>query len=137
MKFHQEVAFSAYLLKDLTKVLNFQIIIFDEVQTNIGDSYNGKTGIFVCKIPGVYVFHWATTNKDRTYMDTHLVVNGGEKCRAFSDAGDHSDYTVATNTVISELKFGDQVWIRCGDWHNGHIAGAKRTSFSGWLLYSR
>lgn len=136
-KLRHESAFSAYLTPDLTGVPNHRIIVFDEVQTNIGDAYNGKTGIFICKIPGVYVFYWVVTNKNRTWMDSELVINGKEKSQAFSDAGDHDDYAVATNVVTAELKFGDQVWIRSGTWHNGNIAGERRTSFSGWLLYGR
>lgn len=70
-------------------------------------------------------------------MDSELVINGEEKSQAFSDAGDHDDYSVASSSVIAELKFGDQVWIRSGTWHNGYIAGEKRSMWSGWLLYSR
>lgn len=131
----QEVAFSAYLVPDMTAVTSHRVIVFDLVQNNIGDAYNGKTGIFVCKIPGVYVFYWVVTNKDHTWMDSELVINGEEKSQAFSDAGNHADYAVATNVVTAELKFGDQVWIRSGTFHNGNIAGERRTSFSGWLLY--
>ncbi|XP_053383564.1 complement C1q-like protein 4 [Mercenaria mercenaria] len=132
-----EVAFSAYLTGDMTSVQSYRIIIFNEVQINIGEAYNGKTGIFVCRTPGVYVFFWVTTNKDRTYMNTDLVVNGDECSQAFSDSGGQNDYSVASNVVITELKFGDQVWIRSGAWHNGNLAGERRTSFSGWMLYRR
>ncbi|XP_053384851.1 complement C1q-like protein 4 [Mercenaria mercenaria] len=132
-----QVAFSAYLTGDMTSVPNHRIIIFNEVQTNVGDAYNGKTGIFVCRIPGVYVFYWVTTNKDHTYMDSELVVNGEERSQAFSDSGNHNDYSVASNVVTTELKFGDQVWIRSGTWHNGKIGGERRTSFSGFMLYMR
>ncbi|XP_045176575.2 complement C1q-like protein 4 [Mercenaria mercenaria] len=133
----KQVAFSAYLTGDMTSVPSHRIIIFNEVQTNVGDAYNGKTGIFVCRIPGVYVFYWVTTNKNRNYMDSELVVNGNERSHAFSDSGDHDDYSVASNVVTTELRFGDQVWIRSGTWHNGNLAGERRTSFSGWILYMR
>ncbi|XP_045177014.2 complement C1q-like protein 4 [Mercenaria mercenaria] len=132
-----QVAFSASLTGDMTSVPNHRIIIFNEVQTNVGGAYNGKTGIFVCKIPGVYVFYWVTTNKDRTWMDSELVINGEKRGQTFSDAGNHDDYSVASNIVVAELRFGDQVWIRSGTWHNGNLAGSHRTSFSGWILYMR
>jgi hypothetical protein len=120
----------------MASVTNYRIIIFDEVQTNIGNAYNGKSGIFACRSPGVYVFYWVVTNKDRTYMDSELVVNGEERSQAFSDAADHTDYAVASNVVVTELKSGDQVWIRSGTWHSGKLGGQRRTSFSGWKLYN-
>jgi glucuronosyltransferase len=119
----------------VTGAPNYVPIVFDHVLTNIGGAYNGKSGIFACHQPGVYVFYWVTTNKDTTYMDSELVVNGEEQCQAFSDSGNHNDYTVASNTVVVDLKQGDQVWIRIGTWHDGQLGGEKRTSFSGWLLY--
>ena len=66
------VAFSAYLTNDMSSVPNYRTIIFDEVQTNVGNAYNGKTGIFNCQTPGVYAFYWVVTNKDHTYMDSSL-----------------------------------------------------------------
>jgi hypothetical protein len=120
----------------MASVTNYRIIIFDEVQTNIGNAYNGKSGIFSCRSPGVYVFYWVVTNKDATWMDSQLVVNGEERSQAFSDAGNHNDYAVASNVVVTELKSGDLVWIRCGTWHNGKLGGQRRTSFSGWKLYN-
>lgn len=131
-----EVAFSAYLTHDVTGFGNYLAITFDHVITNIGGAYNGKSGIFACYQPGVYVFYWVITNKDRTWMDSELVVNGIEQCQAFSDSGNHDDYAVASNVVVVDLKKGDQVWIRSGTWHNAQFGGERRSSFSGWLLYS-
>lgn len=129
-----KVAFTATISQDLSSFPNQTPIKFDVIITNIGDSYLPSSGVFVCKIPGVYVFYWVTTNKNRTWMNTELVLNGVRKGTAMSDSGDINDYSVASNTVVLDLKFGDQVWVMSGTWHNGRMAGEWRSSFSGWLM---
>ena len=126
--------FSATMSRDIANVQNHATIVFDNIITNIGAAYSPSNGVFTCKMAGIYVFVWTTTNKNRTWMNTELVLNGQWKGIAFSDSGDHDDYSVASNTVVLDLDVGDQVWIRAGTWHNGHLGGESRTSFSGFML---
>jgi len=126
--------FSATMSRDIANVQNHATIVFDNIITNIGAAYSPSNGVFTCKMAGIYVFVWTTTNKNRTWMNTELVLNGQRKGIAFSDSGDHDDHSVASNTVVLDLDVGDQVWIRAGTWHNGHLGGESCTSFSGFML---
>jgi len=130
----QRHVFSATMSRDIANVQNHATVVFDNVITNIGTAYSPSNGIFTCKLAGIYVFVWTTTKKDRTWMNTELVLNGQWKGLAMSDSGEITDYSVASNTVVLDIEVGDQVWIRAGTWHNGHLGGDSRTSFSGFML---
>ncbi|WAR03637.1 C1QL4-like protein [Mya arenaria] len=127
-------AFTATMSADKSGIPNHTTIVFDVVITNKGGAYSPSNGIFTSKTAGVYVFSWVTTNKNRTWMNTELMLNGEKKGTAMSDSGDINDYSVAANTVSLELQVGDQVWVRAGTWHNGKLAGEWRTTFTGWQL---
>jgi len=127
-------AFSATMSRDIENSENNTTIVFDNVITNIGTAYSPYNGIFTCKTAGIYVFVWTTTNKDRTGMNTELVLNGQWKGITLSDSGNHDDYSVASNTVVLDLEVGDQVWIRAGTWHTGHLGRESRSTFNGFML---
>ncbi|WAR01433.1 hypothetical protein MAR_007991 [Mya arenaria] len=95
------VAFYVQLSTDMTHVGNHQTIVFDVVTTNIGNGYNRIDGIFTAPIGGTYVFTWTTTNKNRSYMTTELLKKGFIVLgKTTSDAMDHDDYAIATNSML-------------------------------------
>ena len=55
---------------------NGQSVILDEIVTNEGGNYNNKTGVFTCKIPGVYVFFLNIMTHNDKYVEGELVRNG-------------------------------------------------------------
>lgn len=132
------VAFYAQLTKDVPEVGHQQTIIFDEVTTNVGNGYNGYSGVFAVPVAGTYVFSWTTQNIDRTHMKSELVVNSEVRGRAWSDAFDHSDIASGSNTVVLVLENGDAVWIRTDKYHDNYVMtlqGFLGSSFSGWRLF--
>ena len=130
------VAFSAQLSNDVTSMGNNQPIVFDKVVSNIGNGYNEADGIFTASVAGTYVFTWTAFNKVHTHMQTELVVNNAVYGRTWSDANDHSDVAIASNTVVVTLDSGDVVWIRSNTVHSGTISGNLMTTFSGWIIFS-
>lgn len=120
----------------MTGVGDFQAIVFDTVTTNVAKGYNQATGIFTAPYSGTYVFSWTAYNVDHTHMQTELVVNSEVKGRTWSDAADHADVAIASNTVVVTLTTGDAVWIRSNTVHRDTINGALMTTFSGWLLFT-
>ena len=51
----EQAAFYAYLSHDVANIGSNQILVFDKVITNIGNLYNGITGVFTCDFSGTYV----------------------------------------------------------------------------------
>ena len=129
------VAFYALLSMNLDRVGDHHIVKFDNVVSNVGGAYDSTSGIFEAPQKGTYVFHWAITNEEHSYMNTELFSNGVIYGKAMSDAMNHDDRAVAANLAILTLQKGDQVWIRAGTWHSGKIQGDNYCSFSGYKLF--
>lgn len=68
-------------------------------------------------------------------MQTELVVNNVVIGRTWSDAYDHDDVAVASNTVVNTLNTGDVVWIKSNTVHSGTINGDLMSTFSGWMIF--
>ncbi|XP_052067275.1 uncharacterized protein LOC127706660 [Mytilus californianus] len=69
------VAFSAYMSTSEHNPSSHHQLVFDVVQTNIGNAYSKFTGAFVTPVAGVYVFTWTifTGDDGHTYFD--ILVN--------------------------------------------------------------
>ncbi|KAL4228791.1 Caprin member 2 [Mactra antiquata] len=130
------VAFTVILTKRLTNLGLNQNVIFNEVETNIGNAYNSHHGVFLAPLAGTYVFHvtiFATSNEE-TWCK--IVVNGNNKVDvyAYSNVG-HSD--TGSQSLVVHLNQGDDVAIqngRAGD--NVYGDYNTWTTFSGFLLRS-
>ncbi|XP_069104569.1 uncharacterized protein PF3D7_1120000-like [Argopecten irradians] len=129
------VAFYAILSHGYDPMTDLMEIHFDNVITNVGNSYSGQTGTFRCQRPGVYVFTWILHVTGR-WAFTELVKNGVMVGTAF--AGDSQYSITGGNTVVVELSVGDDVWIRVVEHMPGTIIYNSPhrhvTSFSGFLL---
>ncbi|XP_052083635.1 C1q-related factor-like [Mytilus californianus] len=129
------VAFYTQLTKTLHLATN-QMVVFDHIQLNHGNSYSSLDGEFVCTLQGTYAVSWTITCSDNTAIETELVVNGNVKGHIFTDAGNHADYETNSGTAVLDLKVGDRVWIRVGHVYNGQIVGngLGSSTFSGFLV---
>ncbi|XP_048746318.2 uncharacterized protein LOC125658910 [Ostrea edulis] len=120
-------AFYAQLTSSLTQ----NNVIFNNVTTNEGSSYNGRTGIFTCKYSGPYVFSWTVGTHDGRQANTDLIVNSNVKGTIHSDSlGSSTNTDSATGLIVTKLQVGDEVRVRVS---NGTIEGQYST-FSGWRL---
>ncbi|CAC5420686.1 unnamed protein product [Mytilus coruscus] len=90
----------------LTKTLHLatnQMVVFDHIQLNHGNSYSSLDGEFVCTLQGTYAVSWTITCSDNTAIETELVVNGNVKGHIFTDAGNHADYETNSGTAVLDL----------------------------------
>lgn len=131
-----KAAFHVQLVHDLICVGNYQKIVFDLVMTNVGNGYNKVDGLFTAPTSGTYILSWTSASADNLHMQTELLVNNQVVGLAWSDAGNHSDFVLASNTVIVELNSGDVVWVRSNKVHHNTLHGQHMSTFSGWFLYS-
>ena len=123
------VAFSALLASHYTTVNNGKLVL-SHVLVNNGGAYDGRTGIFTCKVPGTYLFSWALHKSSGTSAShCQLMLN---KDVAFTQyvyrAKD--DYT---GSLMVNLQRGDTVWLRTPQ-AGANMYANKHTSWSGLLL---
>ena len=105
----EKVAFSVHIqVSDTISMTKGNIVIFNEIVTNLGDGYNKDSGSFTAPVSGVYSFslYFMTSNTAWSYLG--IYVNGESQCNV---AG-HSAYGVSGCSVIKEIKTGDVVNVR-------------------------
>lgn len=113
------------------------ILSYLTVITQIGNSYNPKTGIFDVPFDGAYVFTltMAVNGRHRQYLE--IAVDSVRINDIFADASSVNDYTFTTKQWILKLKRGSKVWIRTTNYNNvqRQIYGYSHTLFGGFLLF--
>ena len=126
--------FSAYgmLANPSTTYIRFPYVIVNE-----GGDYNASSGVFTCRILGMY---WLATTLTKIlqpnigYIYCVVRINGSDMLQLYTDLV--TDETAAYSMSASagfHLRLGDQVQV--GDCANAnYIYSDKRTHFSGFLV---
>ena len=137
------VAFSAYLthLDQGPAIGKLREIVYDKIETNIGNGYDKFSGTFSAPSDGVYAFTWTVftfgSSSNAGEIETELIINGQIHGTIHADTEVTNDDDSATGFVIKMLVKDDIVFIRSTDRFvpqgvltNGHM----RWTFSGWLI---
>ena len=128
-----EVAFFATLNRTQAHIGRLQSVVFNQVETNIGNGYDQYTGVFSAPTSGVYVF--STTISTLVANSSHYgVFQNGKKKTVMWVNGFQNNYDSSSHTVILKLQKGDDVTIK----HTGSdksVNGDLHSMFSGFLLY--
>ncbi|XP_030633886.1 otolin 1b [Chanos chanos] len=108
---------------------------FDKVFYNGENHYDLAASKFNCTYPGVYVFSYQITVRNRP-LRAALVVNGVRRLRS-RDTLYGQDIDQASNLVLLRLAAGDQVWVETlRDWNGVYSSSEDDSTFSGFLLYA-
>ena len=109
------------------------IIVFNEVLSNIGGHYNTDTSSFICPWDGVYVFSVTVQGYLSDLTDTDLMQNNNFLARIFNDDISGA-YNRGSMTTVIDCERGDVIWNLA--WTTGSInCNTNRfTTFSGFLL---
>ncbi|XP_053377484.1 complement C1q tumor necrosis factor-related protein 4-like isoform X2 [Mercenaria mercenaria] len=127
------IAFSVTLKNNIATLGKEQAIVYDEINLNIGNSFDARHGIFTAPVDGPYEFTFATLVPGGKHTGMEIVKNGESVAK--TESGDSSYYTMGTNVVALDLKAGDEVWVRHIDQSDSNIInGQSHTSFSGYLI---
>lgn len=130
------VAFTAILSSPKTDLGLDQNIVFDYVETNIGNAYNPHHGVFAAPIAGTYVFHVSLHVIATVESWGNIVVNGVHKVGAYAHGGAHQSNQGSQSLVI-RLNKGDDVAVQIGRAHDAvYSDGNHWSTFSGFLLRS-
>ena len=123
-------AFSAQLQRDLSVS---QTIPFDVEDLDIGNDFDHTTGIFTCRIPGLYSFTFTFSKYQRNEMDVSLKVNGQQKAKIYIDTTDRIDRQ--SQHVLLMLQQSDQVKLDTnGDLYV--LDGEHNNFFNGHLIHA-
>ena len=87
-----------------------QTIEFDEIITNIGNGYNGVSGVFTFPITGIFQFSTTMLKFTSTENEIHtqLMLNNNGVGQNFGNINRAS----GTQTVIVSAQKGDSVYVR-------------------------
>ena len=126
-----EVAFFATRSQHQTHLGNLQNLVFDHVETNIGNGYDPNIGVFRAPEAGTYVFSTTIVIFDRNTTHFGFYKN----TRGVSLMWMNGDYLDSrAHTVVLSLNTGDDVTVK----HVGTdraIWGSNHCLFSGFLLF--
>ena len=112
-------------------------IRFPRVELNTGGDYSGTTGVFTCRVPGMYWFS-ATIMKlndvDVDLMTYDILLNSNYIIRLHSNPVGDNDKAAyqMTGSVASHLTRGDRVSAYC--MNADKIDNTHHTHFSGMLV---
>ena len=128
------VGFTAYADEPLYYNLG-DVVAFQNVTSNIGNSFQLATSIFVCPISGVYFFSLTVASVNaNNIMSAHLMKEAQSLVSLYAKA-DGLNQSGAGSVVTCER--GESVWVQCtGDAR--HMNGGetyKYSTFSGFLLH--
>ena len=123
--------FSAYLGQDVT-ASSSDVIVFNQIQINVGNAYNTATGLFTCPVSGYYVFDVHIQGQKDEIAWVLMYLNGYQIGYAYAD--DEFDNQSASAYVCVLLKQGDTVEVK--SYHSSYLDGGhdRHTTFSGHLV---
>ena len=114
----------------------WQEIRFTRVKLNTGGDYSSTTGVFTCRVPGLYWFTATLTkqwNVDVDFITCSIQLNGGEKIRLYGQPVDDKGGYQLSSSLALNLTPGDRVQV--ADCFNADkIRSSPYTHFSGMLV---
>lgn len=137
---NREGPFAFHAVSDRPEISHIgagQSIIFEQVLLNIGGAFHTNHSLFIAEMPGVYLFSASILSfvNDHSEYSAALVKNGSNLALVYGhgDSGRHDQGSV---TVVTQLKAGDEVWVKLLSPADTSIYGGRYTTFSGVFLYS-
>ena len=122
--------------KDEVSIGPHHTLIFDHIETNIGNGYNGHTGAFIAPHNGVYLFFYTVFGTHPSYISIEITVNGFARGAIFVDnQAAPSVHTGSTGVAVFALSQGNDCFMRTHSTYASsgsiHSTPVIRTSFSG------
>ncbi|CAC5416272.1 C1QL [Mytilus coruscus] len=125
------VAFTAALSDHRTNLTLHEILRYDNIVTNEGNSFSGVSGMFTAPYAGVYVFDVTIGVGASGTTDVSIVKNGVYLQRVYGHTS--TDWETASASVTVHLNAEDHVYVKNANYNHGLI-GHGLTTFSGFML---
>lgn len=132
------VAFYAWMNGNEGNPGEHKTLIFDGVQTNLGNAYDKHSGLFRAPQTGYYVFTWTIMSDYHGWVYSELVVNSTPRGSILTNSQEINDEHMTTGIVVLSIQRGDDVFVRTkpkASWRGAILSSDKhRSSFSGWRI---
>lgn len=115
------------------------VIVFNTVQTNIGNHYNNSNGRFTAPVAGQYYFSvFLMSSNDPSAFDVTFRKNGSLYTPFSPYFGDGPQYTQISGSAVVTLAANDYVDFELQATGGGQVYGSgpngKHSNFSGFLI---
>ena len=130
------------VVQNLQKVVSFtahpntafstgnSIIPFPTIVSQKGDSFDGSTGVFTAKIPGVYYFSASLQKDSVSHLQFRIYKNDSSLCRGYDTNGNDS-YNMVTCSATIKLDKNDRVSVFL---YTGKLTSGHYSTFTGFLI---
>lgn len=124
---------------DVYDITENDVVVFDNIVLNSGNSHDTNTGKFVCPIDEVYFFTWTALSDSKNDFSSELAINGVPFIFNIVDNDLTEDHMSSTASLTVKFVRGDEVWIRGhgkeGKYlHSTWTNGIPVTVFTGFRL---
>ncbi|XP_077978456.1 cerebellin-1-like [Glandiceps talaboti] len=136
VRYPEKVAFSVVRTSSTGLLTGLQLLHYDKIYTNIGNGFDGATSKFTCPVDGVYFFTITALRDNSNRLKLCLVKNHSRLPCVYAGHSSSRNHGSSSNSVILELKQGDELWTR--NEANSAVYGDayEVTTFSGYLLFT-
>ena len=137
----EHVAFTASHSKDRSPYAPYATIVFDQVESNAGQGYDAKTGVFTCPYTGYYFFSHSALAPYNGHIETDIVLEGTPKAMIYAESSTPSTnagsgYDQGSNSVVTYCEAGHRVWVRVHGDRGTSLYWQRFSHFSGFMLWS-
>jgi len=110
-------------------------IPFNKTILNHCGAFDTTASVFTCPVDGIYAFMTAVIADIHQNTVTEIVLNGAPLVQAYSGASSVHGFDQGFNTVLTECRAGDRVWVKMHGNQGSTVLGYGWSSFSGFLVY--
>ncbi|XP_061180237.1 C1q-related factor-like [Saccostrea echinata] len=128
---YRPIVFHARLASDISPLGLNQIITYDTVVTNEGNTYDTLTGMFEATTTGLYQFLATMWSTDGYNVDFQMILNGAEVCAGRTTTNNQS---MGVCSAILHVSAGERVFVRHKGTAGNHAKGNNYAVFTGHLI---
>ena len=132
-----EVVFYANMLYNWQNPPINRTIVFDRVQTNVGNGYNESTGVFTAPSSGVYFFTWTIYSGGNGETQFQIFVNDSIFGHTNSDTKGMDNFNSHSGSMVVHLFANDSVFLKSGMNCTASVLSdifSGTSTFAGWKL---
>ena len=133
----EQISFTVAQTDLLSDTSSEEIVAFDQIISNDGDTFDRKNSKFCCQTPGVYIFFFSSI-KSGDKEAISLIQDGFQTvAKPCKKGAGSSDGDQISHMGILHLKKGNQVWLQYTKDADIKKGSYTLTTFSGFLLHQQ